>query len=873
MSDERDRILPYLEEVRDERHTAANTAVRVGNALIMLLDYISAADPSGKFLSRVSDDSAEGVITFMRGLISKLIAHFEKGADFGTFLTGISGGKIDQAGNGELESLVLRSFLEVPELRINSVTINVGDDWHTNGRGLIEWVEPDTDGQGNFLTTGTFGLHLEEGVPGAVKVGDRCKGIVNSMLDASMAEDTDKDDGRGNRAFRGFYTTYFQITQVTSADGGINNICRYSLRPTIVEDGVTYWRRDDGTSSGVKGGALFHPAKSMTFAQYSHPTDTSRQSSRYNAVGTNTYTRYLRNMTGWDESLANIAVQIGNTPLIASAFPDDPRAQQAGQYSVWLDGDIFFSGNLVQVDPWGRDVVIHPDQGNFVQTGADYYYNDLVHYQNKLYYCVYAEKYADGTYKPLRLAHVDAQHPDGINCIPGEDAHWMVYLETEGITPGGNWRSDRVPYPSNSMVTLGNAIYISNKETSNPPVGLLKDKNGHYLTTKDGGYIIARDTVSDDWELLFSVPDLTRGADGADAITINLTNDTDTVFTDEHGNIPAGTVLPSTQGQLLEGSNYVLSGVTWSIDWDHSSGCTATINSSTGLVQVTSMTADNAVVRLVATYRTKPYYRDFTFKKTFGKDKMWIVPSSNAIVYNPNTGVFSPNRITLGAYILRGAHGTQEEVTDDSIGYMLYSKTNPSTGIVETVKCHHNASVAIDANSFINGELAVVLYDCDDVRQDAESIPMVTSGLNAKSLEARYSQNPDGPWHSTFQTGDMWMQTREEGGEWGASIKVVGEDGDKFQFDFNASKDKVSQNATTPPQNCALPQWQDAPLVVPYAVGNDVYPYLWMKQTELGRTGLWRAPYISASRVRTASPSSTEAHGSLRMSPTRNRRW
>ena len=822
-----------------------------------------------KFLSKINDDEAAGHITFRNGLTAKILSIFEKGLRVGNYsagtsgasigedgnaevgsltarllsffkrgfrigeyVPGVSGGSVDQHGNGELESLVLRTFLEAPEFRINSVSINVGDDYHTNGRGLIEWVTPDVDQQGNLLASGTFGLHLEDGVPGAVSVGDRCKGIVNNMLDALMAEDQDKDDGRGNRAFRGFYTTFFQITQVSSIDGGINNVCRYALRPTITVDGVEYWRRDDGTSSGVKGGARFHPVMGMTFAQYSHPTDHSRQSARYSTVGTNTYTRFLRNMTGWDESLANIAVQIGNTPLIASAFPDNPQAQQAGLYSVWIDGDIFFSGNLVRYDSWGREIVVHPDQGDFQETGVDYYYNDLVHYQNKLWYCVYAEKDANGLYKPLRLAHVDAQHPDGRNCLPGEDVHWMIYLETESLKPEGAWRSEKVPYAANVMTTLGLSIYISKVETSNPPVGLLKDKNGHYLLNESGGYIIANDTVTDDWELLFSVPDITRGSDGEDALNINLTNDTDTVFTDEHGNIPAGTVLPSTQGQLYDGTDFVQQGVTWSIDAQHTTGCTATINSQTGLVTVNTMTADRAIVRLVATYRNKERHRDFTFSKTFGKDKMWLVPSSNVIAYDPNTGQYSPSRITIGAYLLRGSHGTEETVDDSTKGYFLYSRMNPSTGVIETVRGYHNTAISIDANVFIDNELAIVLYDKDGAKQDAESVPMVKNGLNAKSLQARYSADGEN-WHGTYQDGDVWMQTREEGGQWGDSIHIVGETGQGIRCDFNVSMDKVSANVTTPPANCAFQQWQDGPVVTPYETGGHTYPYLWMKLSKV----------------------------------------
>lgn len=783
-----------------------------------------------RFLSRLRDDVAKGHITFEKGLTSLMLTLLKRGATFGDFVSGTSGGYVDRYGNAELESLVLRTFLEAPEYRINSVSINVGDDYHTNGRGLIERVEIDTDGQGNQLNTGTFWLHLEDGVPGAVAINDRCKGIVNTILEDWMAETSNKDDGRGNRAFHGFYTTFFQIDEVRSMDGGINNVCRYHLRPTITVDGVEYWQRDDGTSSGIKGGNKFHPVQAMTFAQYSNPTNRDRQSAKYSTVGMNTYTRFLRNMTGWDEDLSNIAFQIGNTQLIADAFPRDSRAAEAGKYSVWLDGSVIMSGLIYQVDSWGREVVTRPDQGNWVATGAEYYYHDLVHYGSKIYECVYAETDANGKYLPLSHAH------NGTNCVPGSDEHWMVYLYQPGITPGGSWKRENTPYAENKLVTLGTSLFISKAETSNSPLGLLRDGDGKYILNENGGYIIADDAVSDDWQQLFSVPDLTRGEDGVDAIVVNLTNDTDTVYTDEAGNVIGD--LPTTQGQLFEGTRIIDSGITWAIDWDNSYGCTATINSTTGLVTVTSMTAGRARIRVTAIYGNDMRHKDFTFSKMFGKDKMWLVPSANVVKMDPNqsTTTFTPARITVGAYINRG--NGKESVASDSLGYVLYSRWNESTGQVEKVKVHDGAVIPITLNSFFDDEFTIELYDTNDVLQDCEVVPLVRDGLNGRAVQAQYSEDGEN-WHGSFGEDDKFMRIREEGGQWGDAVKVVGEDGEGARYDFNVSKDKVSASVSTPPANCYHQEWQDAPIMVPFtAPDQQVYQYLWMRMVKVDKDGI-----------------------------------
>lgn len=58
-----------FEGIRDEKRTAANTAVRIGNAFLALLDMLDGLDLDDKYLSKVNDDVAQGVITFLNGLL------------------------------------------------------------------------------------------------------------------------------------------------------------------------------------------------------------------------------------------------------------------------------------------------------------------------------------------------------------------------------------------------------------------------------------------------------------------------------------------------------------------------------------------------------------------------------------------------------------------------------------------------------------------------------------------------------------------------------------------------------------------------------------------------------------------------------------
>ena len=209
-----------------------------------------------------------------------------------------------------MESLFIRRFLEVPELRYNRVGISVGDDWSAPGAGVIESVDKDQK-----LVT----LKLEEGEIGAVAVGDICMGIFHDF-DPSNNATADSDDGRGNFSFAGFATVYFRITEVL---GDRNEQFRYGLRPLS----ATFTKQID-------------PMESMTFVAYGSFTNPARQSSRYS---TRTYQRYLRNVSDWEFTAENIAAQFGDLTNL-SVF----GIQMSG-YSAYLD-NIYLQGMISSLD-------------------------------------------------------------------------------------------------------------------------------------------------------------------------------------------------------------------------------------------------------------------------------------------------------------------------------------------------------------------------------------------------------------------------------------------------------------------------------------------------------------------------------------------
>lgn len=298
---------------------------------------------------------------------------FDDGAQFGGFASGMTGfgGIIDKKGNAEMQSLKLRGFLEVPELRYNRVEISMGDTWYAPSAGIIESVD---------TTAQTITLKLEEGEIGSPRVGDICMGIFHN-LNTSENATADYDDGRGNRRFAGFATCYFRITE--ELDTATYKTFKYQLRPV----------------SGAYP-TQYHPAASMTFVGYGSFSNEDRQTSRYE---TRTYQRYLTGVSDWEFTASNIAAQYGDLSNL-SIFGIEMRG-----YSAYLN-NIYMSGVIQQFTPGGEEVPTIIDRGVWSATET-YNRNDDVYWNNGHWRCLV----------------------DGTTTEPGKDAEEWVYLGGYGV--------------------------------------------------------------------------------------------------------------------------------------------------------------------------------------------------------------------------------------------------------------------------------------------------------------------------------------------------------------------------------------------------------------------------------------------------------
>lgn len=397
-------------------------------------------------INKDREDSTKFLLTMMAGIVVG-----EKG--FAEGLTGF-GAKIDKKGYGEMRGLRLWEFLEVPELRYNRVEIFLGIKWRVPGAGIILSCTPDTDSEGNQLTTGTCTLKLEEGEFGAVSKDDIALGIFHFGDERDATEDS--DDSKGNFKFSGFATSYFRVTEVS---GDNNETFRYALRP----------------------GYTIHPQPQMNFSCYGNFTDEARQSSAYE---TRTYTRLLWKQNDWEFTVGNIAMQYGDLTNL-NIF-----GLNMSGYSMYLNS-VYFTGTINQVRPDGTPVLVANDRGQW-ESGTKYEFYDRVSHDGILWLCV-AE--------------------DGTDTEPSkENADWLLQVDKgedgAGLTYIGRWESG-MEVPEMGVVTMCGSSFSAKNATNNPPLWCWTDNDGNRFIFEDGGYILTGEQNSLEYEIIAQ-----KGEDG-----------------------------------------------------------------------------------------------------------------------------------------------------------------------------------------------------------------------------------------------------------------------------------------------------------------------------------------------------------------------
>lgn len=159
-------------EIRDEYKIAANTAYRVGYALMAIIEALpEIEDLREVFLSRDKEDST--------AFLLKLLGGIEVGDFIDSMLLG-KGAAIDADGNAQFESVKVRGPLQVLEVIFNKLSA-VGGDLVMTESGMIEHV--------SAIDEKTFRLFIRKDYDADIhqfQVGDVLRGIVNNLSNGEM---------------------------------------------------------------------------------------------------------------------------------------------------------------------------------------------------------------------------------------------------------------------------------------------------------------------------------------------------------------------------------------------------------------------------------------------------------------------------------------------------------------------------------------------------------------------------------------------------------------------------------------------------------------------------------------------------------------
>lgn len=388
------------------------------------------------FLRKDIADTSNGLITFLKGIIVKSYLKI------GEFITGVSGGYIDEKGNLEMESGVFRKRLFVPEIAYNRTTYFKGRMVNSPGGGctVLSYVD---NGDGTYTITPDL------------TDADGLSQFVDDIL-----------------------TTYF-VTK--NSEGKLNGFEEMKFRVTAAD-----YTAKKFTVIPRPGHSDWKPAEQMVLAQTGNFTDPERQTYiLIDSVNGNNCITFFDNANTWDPEPAQMPAWFGKKKGMTVA------GINADNYSAVLQ-NIIMTGLIFQVDEiTGQTVRVPLDKGEWV--AGKYAYYDRVSHNGALWLCVddngtTTEPSDDN---PAWLKQV----AEGQKGDPGLS-----------VIGGGHWESANTPYSANTMVTLANCVFLSKVGTSNPPIRILRVKGGNFLRKKDGGYYLAGKPadweVNEDWDML-----------------------------------------------------------------------------------------------------------------------------------------------------------------------------------------------------------------------------------------------------------------------------------------------------------------------------------------------------------------------------------
>lgn len=337
-----------------------------------------------EFVSRLQDNTAKSTITwekvqkFLQGLTAEDLSQFKRGATFGEFIQGMlfgTGGRIDELGNAEFESITSRSSIIAKELIVNRQTAMESNFVFTES-GMVESVVeiPAATEGGNV----TYDLKLQKRWDNdftAFKENDVVLASINTLA----------ENGK-------YYDMWLRVLSVNTVTNTITVVCY-----------------PDNECPSKKN---YPPCELARLIRWGNAVDEDRQSCWYISSSEGLLV-WLDHVTKPIIDKTNYSLAMGKLPdALSFLFQDFPTANKrdGAFYAKWM-----MAASFQQIDYQGNPIYTTRDRGVWslaVAQGDNPYRNgdrtiDTVYYLGCKWQCLEDKTTKPPTYSSTAWAFVE----------------------------------------------------------------------------------------------------------------------------------------------------------------------------------------------------------------------------------------------------------------------------------------------------------------------------------------------------------------------------------------------------------------------------------------------------------------------------------
>lgn len=721
--------------------------------------YASLQQQLDEKISKIADDIAKGHITFQNGITALAKCYFDGTIESVGFNNGLmdgSGWQLTQQGNLEVESLRVRSFLEVVELLVNRVQAQEGDTMFTDN-DQIENVEVMIDDNWNSVYRLTFSEKWKGYVTSQV-AGNILKGVINTLAakegrvsDVDVNDGTQSSDRGGNK----YYTSWMYI--LTNDEVGEIEIDYGTTLPNLGTNQVYVRCYDDELVPALSN---FIPCEFMTVTRWGC-RDTSTTCSVQIYTGDQDILRtikqrqqsfYLSTSEGRIVKLigvnnpilrdSNYGTTLGILPDFVKNYPVVAQRIQANPDRDFLYAQGVVVEDFIKIDYAGNPIINIVDKGNWV-SNKQYLFeswdaNDKQYETHEVWY--------DGQKWRSTV--------NNTNSVPSSsNPNWTLVL-TKGAdgtsisikgtvvavaSSVGNLPSGVATY-SLGLVTNSSTVYIytgswTSQRTAVVGDGYILESNGHLYMWNGSLWKDCGQIKGDKGD---------TGNDGESAFVLDLNDEMTAVPLNSDGETKDD-FIKIVRIKAFYGTQNITDLCTISESHDDSD-IYVDLDEGTGYVDMTihiyseTLLAQNSDINITCT-RTGYGTRTSRFTIVGTKDGEQGLDGNDAVVYSlvpsvdeiikKDDGTYFPSgNITCG--VTKNVGGTQ-------------SIPNPNEYVLkQSIDGGNETLYNPTAPSAIHSNIAFILY-VNNVVVDRETIPMLQDGIGIVSVTEYYalSSNKD----------------------------------------------------------------------------------------------------------------------------------